>query len=225
VVDVADIFDEFSYGLTSAEAIRDFLSYAYTSWQPPAPQYVLLVGDGNYDFRENLQLGIINHVPAYLRFTPYMGETVTDEWFVKISGNDAVPDLYIGRLPAQSAAEAAIMVNKILTYETTPNDKTWQKNTLLIADNPVEAYEASFETMNEEAAMLLPASMNVPVKGYLNDYLTAATLRDEIKATINAGTLIVNYSGHGSHQRCAGEGIFQNSDVADMMMTTGVHAA
>jgi hypothetical protein len=219
VVDVADIFDEFSYGLTSAEAIRDFLNYAYTSWEPPAPQYVLIVGDSTYDFRDNLQLGIINYVPAYLRSTPYMGETVTDEWFVKISGNDAVPDLYIGRLPAQSAAEAAIMVNKILTYETTPNDKTWQKNTLLIADNQTEAYEASFELMNEEAAMLLPASMNVPFKGYLNDYLTAAALRDDIKATIDAGTLIVNYSGHGSLQRLTGEGIFQNSDVDDLTNT------
>ena len=67
--------------------------------------------------------------------------------------------------------------------------------------------------------MLLPASMNVPFKGYLNDYLTAAALRDDIKATINAGTLIVNYSGHGSLQRFSGEGIFQNSDVDDLTNT------
>jgi hypothetical protein len=219
VVDVQDIFDEFSYGLKSAAAIRDFLDYAYTSWEPPAPQYVLLVGDSSYDFRDNLQLGITNYVPAYLTFTQFMGETLTDEWFVKISGNDAVPDLYIGRLPAESAAEAAIMVDKILTYETSPNDKTWQKNTLLIADNQIEAYEATFELMNEEAAMLLPASMNAPFKGYLNDYLTAAALRDDIKAAINAGTLIVNYSGHGSLQRFAGEGIFKNSDVDDLTNT------
>jgi hypothetical protein len=216
VVDVQDIFDEFSYGITSVEAIRHFLEYAYTGWEPPAPQYVLLVGDSSYDFRDNLQLGITNYVPAYLTFTRFMGETVTDEWFVKIGGSDAVPDLYIGRLPAQTAAEAAIMVNKILTYENTPNDKTWQKNTLLIADNPIEAYEATFERMNEDAAMLLPASMNAPFKGYLNDYLTAAALRDDIKAAINAGTLIVNYSGHGSLQRFAGEGIFRNSDVEDL---------
>jgi len=216
VVDVQDIFDEFSYGLTSAEAIRDFLAYAYLNWEPPAPRYVLLVGDSSYDFRDNLLLGITNHVPAYLTYTQFMGETVTDEWFVKISGDDAVPDLYIGRLPAQSTAEAAVMVNKILTYENTPNDKTWQKNTLLIADNQIEAYEATFETMNEDASLLLPSSMNLPFKGYLNDYLSAAALRDDVKAAINAGALILNYSGHGSLQRFAGEGIFQNSDVDDL---------
>ena len=54
-----------------------------------------------------------------------MGETVTDEWFVRISCDDSVTDLYIGRLPAESEAEAAAMINKILTYETSPNDKTW----------------------------------------------------------------------------------------------------
>ena len=148
----------------------------------------MLVGDSSYDFRDNLQLGITNYVPAYLTFTQFMGETVTDEWYVKISGNDAVPDLYIGRLPAESEAEAAIMINKILTYETSPNDKTWQKNTLLIADDQNEAYEAAFENMNEDAADLLPASMNAPFKGYLNDYLAAAGLKADIKAQINAGT-------------------------------------
>ncbi len=216
VVDVQDIFDEFSYGMTSAAAIRDFLSYAYNNWEPPALQYVLLVGDSSYDFRDNLQLAITKQVPAYLTFTQFMGETVTDEWYVKISGNDALPDLYIGRLPAESEAEAAIMINKILTYETSANDKTWQKNTLLIADDQNEAYEAAFENMNEDAADLLPASMNAPFKGYLNDYLAAAGLKADIKAQINAGTLIVNYSGHGALQRWAGEGIFRNSDVADL---------
>jgi hypothetical protein len=219
VVDVQDIFDEFSYGMTSAAAIRDFLAYAYDNWEPPAPQYVLIVGDSSYDFRDNLQLGIINYVPAYLTFTQFMGETVTDEWFVRINGNDAVADLYIGRLPAESQAEAAAMINKILTYETSPNDKTWQKNTLLIADNQNEAYEAAFETMNEDAADLLPASMNEPFKGYLNDYLAASALTDDIKAQINAGALIVNYSGHGALQRWAGEKIFQITDVDDLTNT------
>jgi hypothetical protein len=216
VVDVADIFDEFSYGMTTAAAIRDFLSYAYDNWEAPAPQYIVLVGDSSYDYRDNLDLGITNYVPAYLTFTRFMGETVTDEWFVKISGDDAVPDLFIGRLPAQSDAEAAAMVNKIITYETAPNDKTWQKNTLLIADDQNEAYEADFENMNEAAADLLPASMNAPFKGYLNDYLAASGLKDDIKAQINAGTLIVNYSGHGGMTRWAGEKIFQISDVDDL---------
>jgi hypothetical protein len=38
VVDVEDIFDEFGYGLPTPQAIKDFIAYAYTNWQSPAPQ-------------------------------------------------------------------------------------------------------------------------------------------------------------------------------------------
>jgi hypothetical protein len=140
-----------------------------------------------------------------------MGETVTDEWFVRVSGDDAVPDLYIGRIPAASVDEAAVMVNKIITYEATANTKTWEKDILLIADN----HEAVFETINEDAAALIPTGLNDPFKGYLDDY-SAAGLSTYVKEKINGGTLVVNYSGHGSTQIWANEGIFDSGDVADL---------
>jgi hypothetical protein len=49
VVDVGDIFDEFSYGVTTPAAIKDFLAYAYENWRAPAVQYVMLVGDHSVD--------------------------------------------------------------------------------------------------------------------------------------------------------------------------------
>jgi hypothetical protein len=208
VVDVADIFDEFSYGLTTPEAIRDFLAYAYANWTPPAPQYVLLVGDHTYDYKNISGGATDNFVPAWLTFTEYMGETVTDEYFVRISGGDAVPDLYIGRLPATSSTEAGVMVQKILDYEQAANSKTWQKNTLLVADNQTEDYERVFEVINDDAADLLPAAMNTPVKAYLNDYIVARDLTADIKSGFDNGSLIINYSGHGGMQLWATERIF-----------------
>ncbi|MBA7672027.1 hypothetical protein ES703_80198 [subsurface metagenome] len=152
--------------------------------------------------------------------TEYMGETVTDEWFVRVSGDDAVPDMYIGRLPAASADEAAIMVNKIIGYETALNTKTWEKNILLVADNQRDGeeydYEAAFETMNEDAAGLIPTAMNTPFKGYLGDYLAHGDLTIDITEKINEGTLILNYSGHGSVQIWAHENIFDNGDVTGL---------
>jgi hypothetical protein len=145
----------------------------------------------------------------------YMGETVTDEWFVRVSGADAVPDMYIGRLPAASADQAAVMVSKILTYETATNTKTWEKNVLLIADNQTRDYEAVFENMQEDAAALIPTGLNAPSKGYLNDYSTGG-LSAYIKEKVNEGTLVVNFSGHGSTQIWAHEHIFENGDVADL---------
>ena len=229
VVDVEDIYDEFSYGIITPQGIKDFLTLAYTDWTPPAPQYVLLVGSGNWDYKDNYKdiygegWSSINYVPTYLTFTEYMGETATDEWFVRVSGNDAVPDIYIGRLPVASVDQATIMVNKIIAYEITANTKTWEKNVMLVADNQTEDYEARFETINEDVAALIPTGLNAPFRGYLGDYHSVGDLTADIKEKINEGTIVLNYSGHGSTQIWASESIFEHGnpalfreDVADL---------
>ena len=202
VVDVADIFDEFGYGLVTPQAIKDFIAYAYENWQAPAPRYVLLMGDTTYDYKDNRTLGTVNYVPGYLICTTHLGETISDDWYVQVSGADAVPDLYIGRLPANSAAQAEAMVTKIVSYETSANTKGWEKRLVLTADNQAEEWESVFETINEDAAAALPAGMGVPERFYLQEYqnesLAVADLTGDLTAAINAGALIVNYSGHGS---------------------------
>ena len=214
VVDVADIFDEFGYGLVTPQAIKDFIAYAYENWQAPAPQYVLLMGDTTYDYKDNRNLGTVNYVPGYLICTTHLGETISDDWYVQVSGADAVPDLYIGRLPANSAAQAAAMVTKIVTYETTANTKGWEKRLVLTADNQAEEWEGVFETMNEDAAAALPAGMAVPERFYLQEYqnesLAVSDLTGDLTAAINAGALIVNYSGHGSVNIWATERMVDN---------------
>ena len=142
VVDVADIFDEFGYGLPTPEAIKAFLTYAYENWQRPAPQYVLLVGDTTYDYKDNWNLGTVNHVPGYLIYTENLGETACEECYGQVSGNDALADLYIGRLPAGTAAQAEAMVSKIIAYETAANRKLWERRLVLVADNQAEDWES-----------------------------------------------------------------------------------
>ncbi|MBW2439462.1 MAG: hypothetical protein JRH12_03230 [Deltaproteobacteria bacterium] len=213
-MDVQDIFDEFSYGMTTPVAIKDFLAYAYENWTAPAPQYVLLVGDAIYDFHDRWGTGKTNHVPAYLTYTRYMGETATDEWYVTVSGADAMPDLYIGRLPAATAELAGVMVDKIIAYEDALNTKTWEKDVLLVADDQTEVWETVFETMNNDAAALIPLSMNTPFEGYLRVYEQEGwDLNAELVDAIDAGALMVNYSGHGSFSTWANEQIFTNADA------------
>jgi len=167
-------------------------------------------------------------LPAYLIFTDFKGETVTDHWFVTISGDDAVADMHIGRLPAADADQAATMVDKIIAYETSANTKfvdpdAWEKHISLIADNqrpgPDYAYEAAFENMNDAAADLVPEAMADPFKGYLDDYAAAAFLTADLIDAINAGVLLVNYSGHGATQIWAEEHIFDAGDVGSLTNT------
>ena len=87
-VDVQQIYDEFSYGRRDPEAIRSFLAYAYRSWKgtsgnAEAPQYVVLVGDGHYDFTGVSGTTLPNLVPPYLLdIDPWIGETAADNRFV-----------------------------------------------------------------------------------------------------------------------------------------------
>ncbi len=49
VVDVRDLYDEFSDGIETPAAIRDFVRHAWEAWRRPAPRFVLLVGDASWD--------------------------------------------------------------------------------------------------------------------------------------------------------------------------------
>jgi hypothetical protein len=216
VVDVADIFDEFGYGFASPQAIKAFLAHAFESWQPPAPRYVLLVGDATYDYKNHwgLSPAPANHVPAYLIFTTHYGETACDECYGQVSGEDALADLHIGRLPAATAAQAEEMVAKIIAYESAPNSRSWERRLVLVADNAAEEWESVFEAINEEAAALLPAGFDSPERFYLTEYeneqLAVGDLTADLLAAIDAGALIVNYAGHGSLGIWASERILDN---------------
>jgi hypothetical protein len=223
IVDIEDVYDEFSYGIASPQALKDFIDYAYSTWSAPAPQYMLLVGDGTRDPKNNggwLVVDTTDYLPVYLGYTSYKGETACDDWFVCVSGDDAVADLHIGRLPAASHTEAAVMVDKILAYETEGNSKSWEKNVVLVADNQETEYEAVFETMNDDVAALLPQGLDNPFQGYLEDYAATVFLTQDIKDEINSGALIVNYSGHGATQVMADEHILNIGDVGDLNNST-----
>ena len=98
VVNLSDVYDEFNYGIASPDAIKYFLNYTYTNWQDPAPTYVLLVGDGTYDYRDDEGYGFTNYMPAHLVFNEHFGETASDDWFVCFdSESDIFPDMLIGR--------------------------------------------------------------------------------------------------------------------------------
>jgi len=213
VVDVQDVYDEFGYGLMSAEAIRDFLAYAYDRWPGAAPSYALLVGDGTYDFRHYLINSGPTYLPPYLEFVdPGLGEAAADNRFGCVVGDDFLPDLSVGRLPANTPAEAEVMVNKILGYETSPAAGDWNRNVLFVADD-LEGGGGNFYTLSDAIAdgyadpptntvKFLPAPY-VPQKIYLGqtcpDEEPSVVCRQQILDTINTtGALLVNFIGHST---------------------------
>jgi hypothetical protein len=112
-----EVFSEFGYGEENPQAIRDFLSYAYHRWEK-APRYVVLLGDATYDFKDYLGTGVVNRVPPLMVMTTYL-QTASDPVYAAVNGDDLLPDLAIGRLPAATVEELRTMVAKIIDWEAT----------------------------------------------------------------------------------------------------------
>ncbi len=201
VVNVQDVYDEFSAGLIDPVAIRDFLAYAYASWQPPAPLYVLLVGDGHYDFKNYMATNVVNYIPPYLedvdKFT--LKETAADNRFVTFVGADFLPDMHLGRLPVRTAAQATSIVNKLLTYALPPSGD-WVYKTSFVADTPDPAAGDFHDYSDLIADNDLPAIYWREKLYYQSGVNTRLAVHDALIAGINQGRLLVSYVGHGAIQ-------------------------
>lgn len=216
VVDVQDIYDEFGGGRRDPHAIRSFLAYTYASWTPPAPTYVLLVGDGHYDFKDYLQSGLPNPIPPYLAYVdPWIGETAADNRYVSLVGNDVLADMFLGRLPVNSPEEAAAVVDKILAYRQAGGQADWQRQVLFVADNADGA--GNFPALSDEIATLYLPAYYVADKVYLGVNYPyenpAVTARAAILQALNSGRLLLNYIGHGAIYFLANERMLQAGDV------------
>jgi hypothetical protein len=187
LIDVEDLYDEFSFGHKGPKALKDFLSHARKQWSR-APRYVLLVGDGSFDPRNYLGLGDMDYVPAKLIDTVYM-ETASDDWFVDLD-SDGLPEMAIGRLPVQTSKEATIVVSKIVGYE-----KSGKKSEALLVADTNDGFD--FEGASEEIRGLLPSSLRVR-KIYRGEFGSDAQVKTVLWGSINEGPLLVNFIGHGS---------------------------
>jgi len=220
---VDEIMNEFSGGVFDPIAIRDFIKFAYDSWQIK-PSYVLLFGDGTYDYLNTVKNNI-NLVPTYQtqQSLDEIYSYTSDDYFARVSGADLKPDVAIGRLNVQSAKEADIAIDKIINYETVQSKGDWRTSITLIADDgPAGAGEdnGDMHTSQSEtlANQILPKFFfqnKIYLVAYPTVYVGLGRRKPEVnKAIINAinnGTLILNYVGHGSPELWAHENVFEKT--------------
>ncbi len=197
VVDVQDVYDEFSHGVFDPRAIRAFLAYVHTHWTP-APTYVLLVGDADQDYK-----GGRNLVPALQAQTIRYGAAASDNRLVAF-GDDPLPRMRIGRLPAANPDELARLVARIIAYERAPPSGAWRRRALLVAaDNPrndhtfVDQIEALVRDRLHPA--LQPRRIYSTAAADLPPALRAfAGGRGQVADGFARGAALVAYLGHGA---------------------------
>ncbi|MDX1432212.1 MAG: C25 family cysteine peptidase [Gammaproteobacteria bacterium] len=190
VVDLEDIYDEFNHGIPNADAIWQFLHHAHTRWQP-APRYVLLAGEGSFDYRDYLGNGDAV-IPTLLTATP-RGLFPSDNLYADVIGNDRLPEMAIGRLPVIDAAELRAFTAKIAAYEAATGD-AWKHRVLLAADAPDDG--GNFPADSELVAGEIPEDLGV--ERIYGDSVDPATATQRLIGALNDGRGFVNFIGHGS---------------------------
>lgn len=205
-VSLQQIYDEFGYGRQSPEAIRAFLEYAYNSWRPPRPQYVLLVGDASYDVNDYTGARNQNLLPSKLITTLFSGYVASDSWFTMFDSSD-LPTMAVGRFPAQNARQLRVMVDKVIAYENATST-TWLSRALMVADD-----EPRFDTSSDRLARDLSSAGYAPQKLYMTQN---EDIHDAIISAMNHGVGIVNYVGHGGVDTWGDEAVLRSEDATTL---------
>ncbi len=193
LVDIEDIFDEFSFGQKTPYAVRSFLSYAHSNWKRK-PRFILFAGDASLDPRNYTGLGETDFVPAKLVDTTFL-ETASDDWLADFD-EDGFADLVAGRLPIGTAKEASVMVNKLLSYELAP-----PSSELVLFADLGDGFD--FESASLQLRPLIPGSLRV--LEFFRSRNADATTKAMLLDAVNRGQRIVNYAGHGSTSNWRGD--------------------
>jgi len=210
VVLLEDIMDEFNYGISSPEAIHAFLTYAYQNWRMP-PKYIVLAGDGSYDYKNNLGFGE-NMVPVMLSVTPN-GLFPSDNLFADVDG-DHVPEMAIGRLPVLTSQELQNILNKIISFESNMNNRV-----ILLSDNADGG--GDFPGDSDYIANFIPPQNQV-VKVYLYNPGDINTVRQTLLNEMNNGAFLMNYLGHAGYDLLAYDSLLSINNLGSLNNLNGL---
>ncbi len=209
VVDLEDVFDEFSFGIRDPRGLQAFVSHALERW-PVRPRYILLAGDGTYDPRDYFGNGPVDRIPTQPYDSRFL-ETASDDWFADPNG-DGLPEAAIGRLPVRTSAECSAVVAKILRYESTP-----QNGDVVLVSDIGDTYDFHGESVRVRG--LVPSA--VPSREIERSVLGDAGTRSAIIAAVNAGPRLMSWNGHGSVGVWRG-GVLTSEDASGFTNANGL---
>ena len=171
VIDVQQIYNEFSGGVPDMRAVRDYFKFLYDRApnEESLLRYALLFGDGHYNYRN---LGFENPdetAPLENWIFPFETEEsfhpefsyTSDDYFglldddeglwpferYNFTGSEAhlneFIDIGIGRFTVQDTREAEAVVDKIRHYESPATYGAWRTRYLFIADDALNGLSGS----------------------------------------------------------------------------------
>ena len=195
VVDVQDVYDEFSDGLLDRNALYDFVRYAYENW-PVRPAYLVLFGDATYDYRNIIGAGLESFVPTQYYQARQRGQSPSDFEYALLDGDDLLPDLAVGRFAVESQAEAERIVERTIAYELDQEPGDWRSRVMYVAND----HQSNFIQPSDDLATTYTEPLGLrSVKIYNPDEAPIPNPTGvRFVNALNDGALLLNYAGHGS---------------------------
>jgi len=246
IVDVNKIYNEFSSGSKDITAIRDFITKLTTL------KYVLLLGDTSYDFKNRIANNT-DVIPSYQseNSKDVKNSFVTDDYFVMtkpqtVTDLSQVPDIPIGRIPADNVQEAKIMVDKILAYHNAlPGQSNpfgeWRMKLDFVADDDFEGdnipqgVRGPFHYLVDYAINQNFSSTNKPEynirKLYLDAFPAVTSAGGQRYPQVNqaisndvGNSLYLFYFGHGGINGWAQERVLSSTEIQGFNNFTSVYS-
>ncbi len=208
VIGTDAIYERYSHGVPDGESIRRFIADVRRDW---GVRYVLLVGGDSYDYRDELGLGSVSHVPTLYRAADAIVRFAASDTALADGDGDGVADVAIGRLPARTPAELERMVAKSLAFENNGSSVA-----LFVADaddgglsfaGQTEAQLANFPSFQIERVFRDNYPGTVP--GTFDD----TTMHAQIAAAFNAGPRLVHYFGHSASPQWTAGAVLTSSQL------------
>lgn len=242
VIPVEHIYAAFAAGMPDPTAIRDFISFAYFSWRK-RPQYVLLWGDGHYDYR-NLTTTTPNWIPPYQNDNveielsrPYDwsyadDSYATEDYFGCVDGDDYIMDVAIGRLTISSEQMGMSVLSKIQRYEQSSARDSWAITATLVADDGPTSNGRSDGALHVNSSERIARKIETVLPGliqrkvYMPEYPVQygaggnrkPSATEAMLSIINGqGTLLLQWIGHGNPRVWAHEEVFDRDKTITLM--------
>ncbi|MBQ6305229.1 MAG: type IX secretion system sortase PorU [Bacteroidales bacterium] len=226
VVNVNEIYNEFSTGTPDPTGIRDFVRMVYRRSSGQL-KYLTLFGRASFDFRNINGYGQ-NYVPTYETFEAPQHELsfATDDYFALMDDNEGVNsnghvDIGVGRISVSTVEEAKTILRKIMHYDDlTASHGEWKADLLLFADDENTSYVNYSEGIDAMIDSQCPALTRK--KLYCGAYplqnTSSGTVNPganaDLKRAFDQGMLALLYVGHGGVRGLTGESVFANADIA-----------
>lgn len=194
---------------TTTSAIKNYISTYYGNHNL---SYVLLVGD-------------IAQIPSESR-----AGGVSDPYYGYMEGTDSYAEVIVGRFSAENITHVETMVNRTISYETTPpTGDTRFKHSTHISSNEGPGDD---NEMDWEHQRLIRMHLDSFTYTSYNEYYDADhsvggndapgdPTPANITQIVNAGTGHISYTGHGWMQGFGSSG-FSNTEIAQLTNTTGI---